>query len=554
MADEPPTSPPTPPPTSPDETPAFVAGLPEGPPWRPMCYDGPLVCPFYGPDHPARRDEESTEAFNEDVARRAFGDETFDRLARNQLHQPIMNWGLPFRGDWWLLVLLHYEIERANALDPSGSNQDRYASLTALFRVQRGSGIQSHLEFANLSEAHLQFVNLSHVHLQHSNLYSTDLEHAYLGDARLEYANFSQALLQHASLYSTHLEHAYLGGASLDHGHYHSAYFEHAYLGYASLEHADLTSTHFEHANLCWASLDHADVRHASGLLVYANLADRLHIEGAAPDPWSVLRRTYTGPRYALHLLLTLAFLLPFVVSVSNLGAIDRAYTAIAEATPRPAFEPRLGDLPGAGTHGVAEPRVENLSHGELRRLVERFDRHHAPTPAWWVLVGGLEAWYFAILTAIVAAYNVVRLVVMLGAWRWLVFGAGDVNTAGVTALREAEERSRVTPSLEDYYGPLHPLSATYKRRVLGFTGEDDNELQPSEHEPARAARLWREWLWMASCWLRYDKNFPLMAIGLYRLHCIARVLFWLAVAAFVFRAAHWVLTATVPAPIDALL
>ena len=142
----------------------------------------------------------------------------------------------------------------------------------------------------------------------------------------------------------------------------------------------------------------------------------------------------------------------------------------------------------------------------------------------------------------------------MLGIGRWLVVGAEGVNTVGVTALREAEERSGVTPSLTDYYGPMHPLSEAFKERVLMWVFDDEVGYRAPKYEPARATCLWREWRWMASCWLRYDKDFPLMAIGLYRLHCIARVLFWLAVAAFVFRAAHWVLTATVPAPIDALL
>ncbi len=523
--------------------------------WNSLPPPEAIAWPIYPDDSPARRDEESNEAFNEAAAREAFGDGCVDALMDKQKE---------FRGDWWMLAMLHRCIAHAEATDPQRNAWDRFAAFKNVAQELWRRDVRVHLEQANLTTAHLEHVDLFKAHLEHTHLHSANLqranlsgahlEHAALIWAHLEHANLCGAHLEHGALFGAHLEHADLSGAHLGHAVLLEAHLEHADLRWAHLEHADLGEAHLEHADLRETYLDHGNIRGATGVLLDGNHADRLRIEGNAPDPWSVLRRTYTGPRYALHLALTLAFLLPFAVSVSNLNAIDRAYTAIAGATPRPAYEPRVGNLPRAGPRAVARPRVDSMAHGELRELVERFDRHHAPTPAWWVLVGGLEAWYFAFLTAVVAAYNLLRLVVMLGAWRWLVLGAGNLSTAGVTALREAEERSRVTPSLADYYGPLHPVSAAYKRRVLGWTGEKDDDLQPPEHEPARAKRLWREWRWMASCWLRYDKAFPLMAIGLYRLHCIARVLFWLAVAAFVFRAAHWVLTATVPVPIDALL
>ena len=51
-------------------------------------------------------DEESKEAYNEDDAREAFGDEFIDKLKEKQGR---------FKGDWWQLALLMGNLERDGA-------------------------------------------------------------------------------------------------------------------------------------------------------------------------------------------------------------------------------------------------------------------------------------------------------------------------------------------------------------------------------------------------------------------------------------------------------
>ena len=514
---------PTPPKPHTDKKP-FVAGLPDGPLERPSDfpdYDGPLVCPFYGPDHPARRDEESKEAFNEDVARVAFG-----CLALNQ----VQEWqgSRAFYGDWWLWCFLH---QRLLVLQTSGPQdiqlENRFRAWNAMVIDLFARGIAVHLEQVELCNMPLQGISLHRCHAEGASLLLADLSHANLSWTHLQHASISLCNLQHAFMI-----YARMSGSCLS-----KSRCMWASLQFSDLSKSDLSQTILRGAKLKDVDLDESDLRDAKMLLFDDNPADRMRIEGNAPDPWSVLRRTYTGPRYFVHLVLTLAFLLPFALKAFHLTALGEAYAAVAGVAVERGHEGLDAAIPRAG----------------LRELLDRFDRHHAPAPAWWVLVGGLDAWYFALMTMVVAAYNLLRIILTLGVPAWMVSAAPRTSVGGVTALREAEERSRVTPALEDYYGPLHPLSEEYKRRVLGWR-ERDGKLQPPERERGRVERVAREWAWLAVERLKYNPRFPMMTIGLYRMHLFARLLFWFAASAFVFHLMHWVLTATVPVPVDALL
>ena len=266
-----------------------------------------------------------------------------------------------------------------------------------------------------------------------------------------------------------------------------------------------------------------------------SNEAVQLRIEGTASDPWSTLRREYTGPRYLVHLLLTIAFLLPFAISVFHLSAVDEAYRTISTLAAERAGEPIDSAIPRAA----------------LRESVEAFDRHHVRVPSAAVLLGWPQGWWFLAMTAVVVAYNAMRVVLTIGIPRYW--------PGGVTALRDAEERSHITPSLEEYYGPLHPLTDGYKRHVLGWR-KVEGALVPPERQYEKFTKAVKEAAWLTWVWAvphvarSSGQHNRFKDFGLYRLQRVAEVLFWLAVAVFGVRALLWIIHSRVPIPVESLL
>ncbi|MCH7885721.1 MAG: pentapeptide repeat-containing protein, partial [Planctomycetes bacterium] len=158
----------------------------------------------------------------------------------------------------------------------------------------------------------------------------------------------------------------------LEHANLRHAHLEHANLRDAHLEHADLSRADLEHADLKQANLNGADVHWAFDLRFDGNPVEGIRIEGNAPDPWSVLRRQYTGPWFFVHLLLLAIFFAPYVGHALYLTAKSQfqewsreQYNALAQRAP---------DVPGLSE-----------VHAELQR---RFREEHEQRRAVWVLLG----------------------------------------------------------------------------------------------------------------------------------------------------------------------
>lgn len=148
-------------------------------------------------------------------------------------------------------------------------------------------------------------------------------------------------------------------------------------------------------------NLEKADLRGAAGFEL-----DDCYIAGARlakdfSDPWSVLRRTYTGFRAFVVLLLLIAFFLPYAIEAMSWITLNKLEQA-----------PKVRDF--LCDKGCSETRVGVL-------LVAYYD--------------GLRSFTTAILLIV---YNIMR--------AYLTFK--------VAPLRENEERSHYTPSFEEY-GPL---------------------------------------------------------------------------------------------------
>lgn len=576
-------------------------GLAAGVPW-------PSKIRFYPPDHPARRDEESKAAFNWDWAVEDFGQEFLNQLIARQENSKS-----PFNGDWWLLALLRRCEQVAHARDPKGESKERFAEWRHVSNKLINEGVQIHLERAVLQDAHLEhaylggawllganlkganleYANLSRVHLEHAdlfgarlenanlldahlkhadlrsahlkhadlswahledtNLFAADLNHANLLGAHLEYAHLLEAHLEHANLYVAHLEHAYLVWAHLEHATLFEAHLEHATLFEAHLKHADLSLAHLEHAKLLGAHVEHAcligavftgaDVRKATGLRFDANRVRDLHIEGNAPDPWSVLRRGYTGPLFFVHAALLVAFILPYVAKVLALSGADHAFP--------------LKD----GTRATI-----STSAGVWDVVV-------GPNPpAWRVLVGLEQGWWVPVIGAILLIYNAIRAVL----------------TIKVGQLRDAEERSGITPTLEEYMGTQGLEDESGWRALWNVIRESWRWLAAAGvalaaggvamHYGLRwfekpigaplaslvmvfggAVATWVTWLVMSRIFQRkrdlvdieHRDRLPTLIdvqpVGLWRLHRLLKALLVIALTSFAVHAVHWVWTTTLP-------
>jgi len=180
---------------------------------------------------------------------------------------------------------------------------------------------------ADLSESDLRDANLSGANLSHANLRKADLSGANLNGANLAGAILDDATVVSSDLSNTNLSNASLLGAN----------FSDSSLDIAVLNGADL-----RHANLSDASLIAADLRRAT--LTGTNLSraslyrlrmdswrfdwiwrtnfwfklDRTHIrntrfDASSCDPYSILRRAYTGPKLMFVFFFTVIALLPLI-------------------------------------------------------------------------------------------------------------------------------------------------------------------------------------------------------------------------------------------------
>jgi uncharacterized protein YjbI with pentapeptide repeats len=506
----------------------FFAGLPDGPVELPSGWldpDGPLVCPFYGPNHPARRDEESKEAFNEHIARAAFGREMIEMLTKRQGR-------VIFRGDWWLLGRLWHAIITAGASDEI--HTAAFDSLATDHEKMLRSGVQAHLEAVNLVNLRLEHARLRSAHLEHARLGGSHLEHANLSDAHLEHADLCESNLQHAILMEAQLvhadlsycklQHAQLVGANMNHANLMEAHFEHAglngvvlnnaALGGAFLDDAYLENASLHHAWLEWANLDRACLRGAQGLLFNENAVQRLDIEGNAPDPWSTLRRTYTGPMFFVHLLLLVAFLLPYAARVLTLTTTARGYEALRESLDAGEGVPPGGEV--------------------VRAWLAHFDASHTQTHAAWVLLGGTHAWWWAMVPTALAilCYNVLR---------------GHL-TLTIGVLRDQADRVERTPTLVEYYGHCHPLAGDDAgvRRIPAVWWRRAKDLWT--RKPFLRGGVLYERLEI-NRWKHKDLLNPLPIIGPWYLHQLARVLFWISIASVALHVGWWLWDTTVPMP-----
>ena len=239
---------------------------------------------------------------------------------------------------------------------------------------------------------------------------------------------------------------------------------------------ATLTGARFAHTNLDKCNLNSADLGGAKGHVFSRNSIDRTVLSIDAPDPWSILRRKYTGPMLAIQLSLFLMYIFSYVIDAYLLSASS---AIIAQGDP-------------------------------LRSAIEQMGAE--VVPAWWVLIGGLDGAWGIFGFSMLLVYNVLRFVV----------------TVRTSTIRDHEDRIRITPAASEYMGLPWPRpekqshsggshAMDFLRSLLFLKrARHADESSTGNDLPGRVG--------------------PVRVLGLYRIHLALRVLTPVVASIFIVR------------------
>lgn len=346
------------------------------------------------------------------------------------------------------------------------------------------------LSGADLSGANLEKADLSRANLKKAGLKGTILTDSNLSNANLAGANLDNALLSAAKLNGANLEGATLNGSDLK-----EANLNGANLSKASLRHAILISANLAGAHLCHADLTHADLANAN--LSDANLTDakgfRLdntfvrstRFDAKSKDPWSVLRRKYSGPMFLFHVIFLLAFLGTFAARAMLWVGVNKAQEGLAASQQQLITQVyALTDSDSRASADIQRKLRGLLAHNKVQ--TDLLDRAIAivkeglavsgsqirtralyeaittlgrvkrclravcqdPQPVWRVLVRweiGHEGHKDSLLALVPFFLAVALILYNLLRW-WFTWNVG--------LLRDAEERTGYAPALSDYDKP----------------------------------------------------------------------------------------------------
>ena len=193
-------------------------------------------------------------------------------------------------------------------------------------------------------------------------------------------------------------------------------------------------------AKLERANLSDADLREVRELHVDSCSILHARFSPRATDKWSVLRRTYTGPNLVINLIFLILFFTPLILKGASLSAFGDAQQRMIEAASHV-----------DGIHlKVACDQQERAISGEFRGVEVNVPCRSQPM--WKLLLGsgGPYGMLMPILTGILIAYQVARALL----------------TRQISLMRDAEERSGITPPLNGVFAYPHLYCV---HRVLSF-------------------------------------------------------------------------------------
>jgi hypothetical protein len=188
----------------------------------------------------------------------------------------------------------------------------------------------------------------------------------------------------------------------------------------------DLRGADVRGSDFTEALLDEADMRRVRGLILNSTRVRNTRFSPTARDPWSVLRRGYTGPRLGFNLIVLLLFLAPYAAKTAAWVGVNRVQTNLNNAASW--VSNRAGSVAG-----------NNSPQDSALKATSEYLVMHAPSEehgwreyrVWELLIGvDREFTYWATAIALIV-YN---------------FGRAFL-TLMVAPLRDEEERSGHAPA-----------------------------------------------------------------------------------------------------------
>ncbi len=279
------------------------------------------------------------------------------------------------------------------------------------------------LNFARLTSADMEVVTLTHADLGSADLTRAVLHLANLESAKFEHATVRETILNSASLVNADLTRADFTGARLERSVMTGAVLNRAVLNEADLRGAidvrfddnDIRGTRFtpRPSRVDWSGVD--QLRTSIGVIARNPLA-----VAATDDPWSLLRRSYTGANLVLVWILFFLFVVPRVLTIVGLYLMQEYQDFLLLVT-----SSWPNDLLTADEATRLETLLELRNSGGNEIWQVTLGIHH----------GGVANYAWALLFVVLFVYNCVRFAL----------------TMRVVPLKDAESRSGVTPSKADY-------------------------------------------------------------------------------------------------------
>lgn len=294
--------------------------------------------------------------------------------------------------------------------------------------VHEVMGISVNFQNANLSNAKLWSANCQGARFDGANLQGVNFS-----NAELQGSSFSRATLRGAIFYNNNLNGSPFHGAFMAESSFNSVDLRDTDFHAAELQDVSFSKADLEGALLIGAILKGADVRGARNLRLNNTYIKDAHFLPNAKDPWSVLRRSYTGPNFIFLLLALIAFSLPYIGKIGfwsfvNLG---QGSTQNLLKTIRQRAQEQGIDDQTIAILGLSSEKITSLSQCLSEECEQRsvlqlvFGVDQSPISI------GIISMPFWLLPAILLVYNISR----------------GVLTALVASMRDAEERSGYSPT-----------------------------------------------------------------------------------------------------------
>ena len=181
----------------------------------------------------------------------------------------------------------------------------------------------ANLQNSDLSDSSLQNANLAGAKLQNATLVGANLQNAHLTEAKLNGAKLREAQLQNASLRKADLTQAKFFEANLQGAKLNDAKLQNSIFEQANLQRAHLKGCELKGANLFGADLRNSHLSNAKDYIFDVTNIRDVNFSNVPNDPWTILRRKYTGPAMLWTFVALIGASIPLVVKALYWSALN---------------------------------------------------------------------------------------------------------------------------------------------------------------------------------------------------------------------------------------